>query len=187
MQGDKITKRILDDAVAKANSIVDEAKLQAEETLGKANSFAKTKQEEMLKKVGDYKISAAEKYNTLLKIEGNKILLKTKQNVLEKLKQKAIEDILNLRKEDMLKFLANLIKQYANKDETLKFNIKKITKEDVTSLDVVKKLNLKVEKLNEDEEGLVLSNASFDKNLLFSTLVNSAFEEKEDEISKILF
>ena len=120
MQADKITNRILEDANLKANSVLKEAETQAKSIIDKATEYANNKKAEILKKVEDFKISTQEKYQTLLKIEGNKILLKTKQNILDDLRTKATDFLVNLPKEEKLKFLEKLIKKYAEKEENRK-------------------------------------------------------------------
>ena len=187
MQGEKITKKIIEDAKLKANSIIEDAQNQADLILTEAKKFADDKKEETLKKVENFKESTIEKYNTLLKIEENKILLNERQNILNDLKKEAKAFLLDMKKEDMLKFLDKIIKSYAEKEETLLFNIKDVNKKDLSALESVKKLKLNVVESSLDEEGIVLSNKNCDKNLLFSSLIDCSFEKNDWKINELLF
>ena len=187
MQADKITKKILEEASAMASSILEDAESQSKLMQNKADDFVLTQKKEVETKIENFKTSVEEKYNTLLKIEGNKILLKSKQDILNRVKETALNNLVNLSKQESLKFLTSLIKKYASKGETLYFSFKNINQQDILDLPCVKELNLNVKKANFDETGIILSNENCDKNLLFNTLIETAFEEKEDEINKILF
>ena len=187
MQGDKITKQIIEDANLFANSIVEEAKTQANSILNEAHEFSEKQIADATKKIQEYKVTVKEKYETLLKIETKKEQLKNKQQVLQNLKLQAVDFLIKQKKEEKLKFLNKLIKKYAQKGDIVLFNVEGLTKTDLQSIQSVKDLNLKVEKSDLEEEGIILSSTNCDKNLLFSTLVLNAFEENENEIIKILF
>lgn len=188
IQGDKIVNRILSDATAKAEDITSVAKSQAEEIIAKATAFAEEqlKEAEKISKQNNKKIE--EKYATLSKIEGNKILLKAKQNMLEDLKSKALSFLLSSSKREMLLFVENLLKEHASKDETLLLNIENLSIEDVKCLNIVKKLNLKVEaNKNKEQIGIILSTKACDKNLLFENLIEDAFVNNQEDIYKLLY
>lgn len=188
IQGDAIVNRILSDATARAEDITAVAKSQAEEIVEKARSFAKEKLKEAEKISKQNNQSVEEKYATLSKIEGNKILLKAKQEILEDLKTKALSFLLSMSKKEMLVFIENLLKEHASKDETLLFNIENVNLNDIKDLSIVKKLNLSVEEnKNKEQVGIILSNACCDKNLLFDSLIEDAFLNSQEDIYRLLF
>lgn len=187
MQADKITSRILEDANLKATSVLEEAENQAKYILNEADDYSKKQQEQTLKKVEEYKNAVRDKYDILLKIDVKKEELKNKQQILENLKENAVNFLSNLPKQDKIKLLNKLIKKYAEVGDIVLFNINGLTKADILAIKSVKDLNLKVENLTSEEEGVILSIKKCDKNLLFSTLVMSYFEENEKDIIKILF
>ena len=187
MQGQAIVNRILLDAQEKAKQVVDNANLKAEEILANAENFANEKQQEAELKAQEKTAEIADRNNTLAKIEGRKIILNKKQNILKDLKNQALDVLLSLKKADMLKMIEKLLKKNATSAETLFVNVKGITLKDVNSLEVVKKLKLDVCKGSFEQEGLVLSSESCDKNLLFADLISVAFDEVADEINAVLF
>ena len=87
----------------------------------------------------------------------------------------------------MLALVEKLLKENAEENETLLFNIKNVTKDDIESLKITKSLKLKVEKSKSENQGIVLSNNKCDKNLLFKDLVFYAFDNNQAEINNILF
>lgn len=188
IKGDAIVNRILSDATAKAEDIISVAKSQAEEIVAKAQSFAKEKHKEAEKVSKENNKKVEEKYATLSKIEGNKILLKAKQKVIEDLKVKALQFLLSKPKKEMLLFVESLLKEHASKDETLLLNISDIDVSDVKTLSVVKKLNLHVEEnKNSEQVGIILTSACCDKNLLFESLIEDAFVNNQEDIYRLLF
>lgn len=188
IQGDAIVNRILSDATAKAEDITSVAKSQAEEIVANAQLFAKErlKEAEKISKQNDKKIE--EKYATLSKIEGNKILLEAKQKVLEDLKTKALGFLLSKPKKEMLVFIEELLKEHASNGETLLVNVENVNVKDVEALNIVKKLGLKVEEnKNKEQVGFILSSEACDKNLLFSSLIEDAFMESQEDVYRLLF
>jgi len=187
MQGQAIVNRILLDAQEKAKEIIETAELKASEILADAKEFEQTKQTKAEEKSQEKASEIAERNNTLAKIEGRKIILNKKQNILKDLKQQALDVLLQLEKPKMLELVEKLLKKNAEKNETLFVNIKGLTNKDIEGLEIVKKLSLNVSKAEFDSVGLVLSNDSCDKNLLFEDLISASFSEVEDEVNAILF
>ena len=188
IQGDAIVNRILSDATAKAEDITNVAKSQAEELLASAKTFAKDKLKEAEKISKQNNKKVEEKYVTLSKIEGNKVLLQAKQQVLEDLQTKALNFLLNQQKKQMLTFVEDLLKQYASKNEKLLLNIDGLTIADVKALKTVKELNLEVKaNKNSEQVGIVLETENCDKNLIFESLIEDAFLNCQEEIYRLLF
>lgn len=188
MQGDAIVNRILADGKLKADEIVEEAKQKAFKITKEAEEYATSKTEETENIINERAEQIKERYVVLARIEGNKIILNKKQELLTTLKQKALETLLKLSKDDMLSFIEKLLKENASKGETLKVNIDNVTLKDVENLKTVKAKELKVVKnKNSSEIGIILSSANVDKNLTFAELINDAYLQSQGEIGKILF
>ncbi len=188
MQGDAIVNRILADGKLKADEIVEEAKQKAFKINREAEEYATSKTEEAERIITERAQQIQERYVVLARIEGNKIILNKKQELLSNLKQKVLETLLKQDKATMLSLIEKLLKENASKGETLKINIDSVALKDVEALKVVKDKALKVTKnKNKDEIGIILSSANMDKNLTFAELINDAYSTSQGEISKILF
>ena len=188
MQGDAIVKRILSDAKNKADEVVLQAEEKAKAIVDSAKEYSDKKQNETAMKAQEKSQQIFDRYETLSRIEGNKILLNKKQNVLKDLKNQALDVLLGLDKKEKLKLIEKLIKDNAEKEETVLLNVKGLTISDVEELKVVKSLSLKVEKNKvENQIGIILSSKTCDKNLLFADLIENAFENNQLEINRLLF
>lgn len=188
MQGENIVNRILADGKLKAEEVIEQAKLKAFQINKEAEDYANSKLEETQNAIAERTKQIEDRYVVLSRIEGNKIILNKKQEILATLKQKALEELLKTDKKKMLSFIEKLLKQNASKGETLKLNVNGITIKDVETLKVVKEKSLKVT-ANKDKSqiGLVLTSSTMDKNLIFAELINSAYENCQDEVGNILF
>jgi len=188
MQGDAIVNRIINDANLKVSESVEQANKKASEILSVADNYAKELSQDALVEASKNAKDLADRYTTLAKIEGNKVLLNKKQNILKDLKSKALSVLLGLKHEDMLSLIKKLIKENASKGETLFICVPDFKEEEIANLKEVKDLNLTVkENKNKQEKGLILSSESCDKNLLFKDLIDVVFEQNQEEIVKILF
>ena len=188
MQGEAIVKRILSDANLRAEEIVFEAEEKANLILQDSKEYAENKIKKAQKQAEEKSQQIFERYETLSRIEGNKIMLNKKQNILKDLKNEALDVLLSLSKQEKLDLVSNLLKNNAESGETVLLNIKGLTNKDVEDLEVTKKLKLKVDKnKNEKQVGIILSSESCDKNLLFNTLIADIFEQNQLDINKLLF
>ena len=188
MQGDAIVERILSDAKNKADEVVLQAEEKAKAIIDSAKEYSDKKQKETVVKAQEKSQQIFDRYETLSRIEGNKILLNKKQNVLKDLKNQALDVLLALDKKEKLELIEKLIKDNAEKEETVLLNVKGLTISDIEELKVVKSLSLKVEKNKvENQIGIILSSKTCDKNLLFASLIENAFENNQLEINRLLF
>ena len=188
MQGEAIVKRILEDAKLKADECVNEAYNKAKQILDVADNYTKKKREEVENSSNEKQQQISDRYETLSKIEGNKIILNKKQNILKDLKLKALNVLLSLQKKEKLALIEKLLKANAEESEQLLLNIEGVDVKDVEEMEVVKKLKLKVSKnKNAKQVGIILSSTNCDKNLLFSSLIENAFEQEQGDINKLLF
>lgn len=188
MQGEIIANRILQDGQIRADEIIEEAKQKAQKINSEAEEYALSKKEETQNIINEKAMQIQERYVVLSRIEGNKIILNKKQELLSNLKQKTLEALLKQDKAILLSFIEKLLKENASKGETLKINTGNISVKDVEALKIVKDKNLKVtNNKNSEEIGLILSSENMDKNLTFAELINDAYLQCQGEIGKILF
>ena len=187
MQGDKIVERILLDASNTSSQILTHAQEKAEMLELEAKEFVKNQTELANKKMIEDKEFIKEKYNTLLKIEQRKLLLKSKQNLIKDLKNEVLSVLLNKSKKELLNFVELLLTKNASKGETVLFNLEDIEEKDLSTLSIVKKLELKVVKSKGLEKGIILEGKNVDKNLIFVDLIEKTFEENQEEINSLLF
>lgn len=187
VQSQAITTRILQDAYEKGEEIKKAYSDKAQIILLEAKNYEQEKQKE-LKLVEKAKQSELEdRYSTLAKIEGNKIVLQSKQRLLESVKTQALNFILAWNKEKTLSFVDKLIQKNADAEDSVVFNLKDISVEEIYSLQSISNLNLKCIKDESLDYGLILSGKNCDKNLLFSALIENAYLDAENEICFLLF
>ncbi|MBQ3047926.1 MAG: hypothetical protein IJD48_02805 [Clostridia bacterium] len=187
VQSQMITTKILQDAYDKGEEIKNSYSLKAQQILLEAKNFEQQKQKELKQTVKLMQLELEDRYSTLAKIEGNKIVLKTKQKLLQSVKNQALNFILAWDKQKILDFVDKLIKLNAEASDKVVFNLKDISVEDIQSLNSVSGLDLKCQKDNSIDYGVVLIGNTCDKNLLFCSLIENEYMKHENDICKILF
>ena len=100
MQGEVIVNRILNDAKLKADEILSNANSKVEEINLEIEEYANKKSNEVAIKLEETSKQIQERYATLARIDGNKIILKSKQNVIKDLKKEALNALLQLNKQE---------------------------------------------------------------------------------------
>ena len=185
MQGDKIVQKILQDANEKSEKIIDDAKSKVKEIENQFKDYSKKENAKLLNNVKIEIMKLQDKYQVLENIESRKIYLLRKQEVLDELKKKAFEVLLSKTKKEKLRLIQRLLLNNAEKNQTLLVLFDGITLSDVKSLSIVKKLSLIVKKGS--EQGLILIQDNFDKNLSLRNLIQESFEKNESQILSLLF
>ena len=145
MQGEVIVNRILNDAKLKANEILENANSKVEEINLEIEEYANKKSNEVATKLEETSKQIKDRYATLARIDGNKIILKSKQNVIKDLKKEALNALLQLNKQELIVFIEKIIKSNASENEVLLLNIANISISDVQELEIVKNLKLNVQ------------------------------------------
>ena len=184
MQGKIIADQIIIDAKAEAKKIADKTQVLVDDLREKYLDYVSAETEELNKRLKEEEERLEQSYASNFRIEKTKIVYKIKQEILFSLKQKAIEEILQFDKKKKLKFVDTLLKYNAEKGETLYINYPGLTLADIKKMPIVKKLSLKVAKGS--DLGLILSSDKMDKNLLFESLVDVAYEKHEKEITSLI-
>ena len=188
MQGEVIVNRILNDAKLKADEILANANSKVEEINLEIEEYANKKSNEVAIKLEEASKQIQDRYATLARIDGNKIILKSKQNVIKDLKKEALNALLQLNKQELIGFIEKLIKSNASENEVLLLNVANISISDVQELEIVKNLKLNVqENKNKKQIGIILCSEICDKHLLFDQLIADILEQNEAEINNLLF
>lgn len=185
MQGKIIADQIVFDAKAQAKKIAEKTQILVDDLRTKYLDYVAMQTEALNKKLKDAEDSLEQSYASNFKIEKTKIVYKVKQEILFCLKQKALDEMLAFDKKKKLKFVDTLIKYNAEKGEILYINYPGLSLIDIRNMPITKKLSLKV--LKGSDIGLILSSDKMDKNLLFSSLIDSAYEKHEKEIADLIF
>ena len=187
MNEELFLNRILDDANIEAKKIIDSANTEIDNLKKDLNEFDNQLNKNTSSELEKYKEKCLENYENILKFNKNKLILEVKNIVLNDVQIKAVEKIKNLKKDEMIVFLSKILEKNAENNEVLNYNINNIEDNDLAKLDIVKKLNLRIKKDLSIESGIVLSTEIYDKNLSFKNLIKELFDEKQKEISDILF
>jgi len=106
---EKITKRIIEDAEAKARIIEEQARQEARALMEQARADASQKREELLKKA---EADGEESYKRLIAVaglEGRKEILRAKQEMIDEAFQKALEKVCRLKDQDYQSLLEKMI------------------------------------------------------------------------------
>ena len=185
---DALVKKIVDDAAAKSEAILKEAKDYCEKAIAEAKQTArdmKAAEASRAKKDADKII---ENKQTLSSIETKKATLTYKREIVESVYSRTVELMKKMSKTEYSALIAALIDKYAEEGDTVI-----LSKNAPLSVDEVKKmkkassLGLAVQKTGEFDGGMVLAGKKFDKDLTFSALVEAVKEETETEVAEKLF
>lgn len=191
MSKELIIEKILSDAKAKADEIIASAKQKADKILkdakaGLDNDYEKSVQEakalvpELLRR----KLSVAE-------LESKKILLNSKQKVLEKVFAGAVEDIRALSNEKYLEYIEKML--LANAEDGDEVIVAESDKKIVTRDFIEKVAKQKGIKLKLKSEygsfigGLILVSRCCSKNMTLELELALLREEKEAKIARMIF
>lgn len=178
--GEKEVQRILDDAKERANSVISEAKDRAREEMLRCEERANKFLPEQERRI----CSVAE-------LERKKLLTATKQEVLNGSFKLAAERIRALPDEDYLAIIRRMIISSAEDgDKVIISNLDKerITEEFITSLAEELHISLILSKEYGDFiGGVLLSSASYDKNLTLECELALIREGAESSLAEILF
>ena len=187
MNENVILDRILNDANIQSKQIIDNANQEIDNLKLSLEDFDSELKQKYESETQKFKKHCLEYYNSNLEFGKRRLVLEAKNDILNDLKEKTIEKIANFSKEQKVNFIEKLIAQNAEENEILEYNIDSINDEDLSNLEIVKKLNLKISKNPLIKKGIVLSTLIYDKNLSFESVVNELFNKRKNEILKVLF
>ncbi len=185
---DALIAKIISDGEEEAAKILAAADKYYDETVQKAENAASEYIEAQRAETEAYIKNLKDGKETLGNLESKKILLAARQSLVETVYKRAVNKLGELNKKDCLDLIGKLISEYAEQGETVILpKDGEITAEEVSALDVVQKLGLKVEKTGMHGGGIILSGKQFDKDLSFAALADSVREKTESEVARKLF
>ncbi|NCA66831.1 MAG: hypothetical protein EOM87_02060 [Clostridia bacterium] len=191
MSKELIIEKILADAEIKAAEIVQGAQKNAGCIIADVTSET---QESSAKAIADAEALAPEQMRRKLSVaelEAKKILLKAKQEVLEKVFESAQDDIRALPKEKYLAFIKDMLT--ANAEDGDIVIISEIDKALITKAfvaEVAQAMGIKLQLSNECgtfKGGIILSSRCCNKNMTLELELATLREEKEAKIARMIF
>lgn len=189
---DKIIEQILAEAKQKAQSIIDDADQKAADIINKAQEEAVLSCRQLAEqgqRDAERVISFAE---SSAHIEGKKLILQTKSNIIDGIIKEAHKSILSLNDKDYFEVLLNMIKLFArNEDGQLLLNQKDLNRlpanfEAKASKAIGKKLTVSKDCCKIDG-GFILSYGGIEENCSFDTIFKVKNEQLRDKVSSIVF
>lgn len=188
---DAIIDKILFDAKAQSENIINEAKDKAKDIISKAKSQVKAYSEEEIKRAESMLDDIEKRKVTVANLEVRKILLSAKQNVINETFNNSLEKIVNLNKSEYLKIIKGMLRAHAQDKDIVV--ISKNDKETITKTfinDTSKELGIKLtlsNKYGDFKGGIVLSSENYDKNITLDVELNTIRDEVEPKVAKMIF
>ena len=190
---EKITGRITADMDREIASIQAEARRQADEITASAAAQAKRESEEILARGRRAASERLERLKSAARMEGGKLELAAKQEMLSKAYDLALEKLVNLPDKEYVNLLADLaVKASSTGREAVIFSQKDRARYGKA---VVTQANEKLgdghltmsEQSRPIQGGLILSDGDVEVNCTFETLVRLQRGEMDREVAKVLF
>ena len=184
----ELLNAILDEAKAKAAAIREEAERNARQKEQQAASDVQAYLDECASRDAMDAADLISRRKVAAGMEGKKALLAEKRALLGEVRSRLVERLYALPHEDYLHVVDVLLTAYAAEGDCV--YIAKgcaVTYGDVQSLDVCRKLHLKVDYGATVRSGVLLSGLAVDKDLSFEALADGVFAEQEMELAKRLF
>ena len=187
MKEHSIIEKIISDAEAKANLTIADAERAAADTLREADEKAeKTRKEQLellVKRDEDY----VEKKKINARLDCNKLILKTKIEILDDVFSRALRILKDLGEKEYVDFCGRMIEKYAQEGDEVVLSSSCRYRDKINALPVIKALSLKTGKTGSFAGGVILIGEKTDKNLTFETIIASEREKKQAEIAEKLF
>ncbi|HAN21996.1 MAG: hypothetical protein A2Y15_05530 [Clostridiales bacterium GWF2_36_10] len=189
---EKLVKHIEDEAQAAADIVISEAKKKADELLEKAKAEGELKSAEILQRSQLDVQAALNRSDSTALLQEKKLLLKAKQQMIDKILSDAKEKLFNLPDSEYFDVILKMIKKYALKQTgKIAFSIKDKARMPVDFEERVKKelssiLFIANETRNIDG-GFILIYGDVEENCSFDALFFAAKETLQDKVSSILF
>lgn len=192
MSIEKITSKIVSDAEKIAGDTLNEAKVQSDGILAEANKKAEEIIKEAAVKGSDEKEKLISRRKAVAEIDGRKIILQQKQQLIAECFDKAVDKIVAMEKDDYIKFLAKTAKNTGITQGEVIMNEKDAKNIGPEFIEVLakeipgSKITLSEEKRN-IKGGFLLRNGSVYINGTIEALLEEAKEDLVGEVAGILF
>lgn len=192
MSIEKIISKILNDAEENARVILDEAKAQSKEILSQAEKRAESITADAEKRGAREKEKLISRRRAVADIDGRKIILEQKQNLIAQCFEKAIDQIISRDRGQYLEFLAAAVKHTGSRSGELILN-----GQDAASLgeELITKLQQELPgsqiRLSKETRnirgGFLLKNGSVYINGTIEAMLEETREELTGEVAGVLF
>lgn len=188
MSKEQVVERIISDATAEAQAIVQEAENKAAKLLADASARVKTAREETEKEMLAKRNSILEKRAADARLDGAKILLREKRRVLDTVYDEAHSRLIELSKENALELIKRLLTAYAEEGDEIIFSKGFPYKEDVAQFPIIAERNLKISaETQELNGGIRLIGEKAEKDLTYEAILKADREEYQAALAKELF
>ena len=184
-----IINKIISDAELKAQEISSETEKKAEDLIANAKEWVEQYNSAQQKLLDTELEEIISKRNRLAELDSRKLILKTKQDLIEKVLGLCYEKLAKLSKKDYLSLIEKLIEKNAeDNDEIVLSKDNVLSKKDISSLKVFGTKKLSVSDNSGDFiGGIRLVGKNCDKDLTFKSIIDSKKDSLIIEISKCLF
>ncbi|MFW6381410.1 MAG: V-type ATP synthase subunit E [Bacillota bacterium] len=195
MEGiDRIKERILKDARQQADQELEEAEDQAEQIKVRADKDAGSRKEELVTRAETEAEDTRERIISMAELEMRKKRLATKQEMIQKAFDKALERLKNLDAEEYEDLLIGMILDNleSGQEEIIlsPHDREQLSDKFLDKLQQAadRELNLKLaEETREIEGGFILSGEGIESNNSFESLIRIEKSEIETKIAELLF
>lgn len=188
MSKEAIVERIVSDAEAEAETILQNARGKAAATIAAASARAEQGRRDSEAEVKEKRESILDRKAAAARLECAKILLSEKRRVIDGVYAEALKRLNALDKAECLALTARLLTEYAEEGDVIEFAENYPCAEDAARLPVTaeKKLSVSSRRAKIDG-GFLLYGVSSDKNLSYGALLAADREEYQAEIAAELF
>lgn len=188
MGKEDIVGRIIFDAEESARATVAAAEEKAAQRIAEAEAQAEQTKKRTEAEVAEKVKSIFDGKAATARLDCAKILLGAKREVIDAVYSRAVEELVNLSKEDTLSLANGLLKRYAEEGDCIVFAENYRYVAEVSSLSVVKEKKLKISpEKAEIEGGFLLVGERSDKNLSYEAILSADREEGQAEIAAQVF
>lgn len=193
---EKIIKHIEDDAAAISKSILSEAESKAQEIVSAAKAEGEKKRAEITERSKLEVEASLSRAESAALLREKKIILNTKQEIIEDVITKAKESLEKLPEKEYFDVIINMVKKNAlNKAGYIVFSKKDKGRLAENFQDVINEIlagnsgaTLTIsEETREINGGFILIYGDIEENCSFDALFLAARESLQDKVSKVLF
>ncbi|WP_130870679.1 V-type ATP synthase subunit E [Intestinimonas massiliensis (ex Afouda et al. 2020)] len=190
---EKITGRIAEDAGREIDSLLADARRQADEITARYEAQARRESEDIISRGKRNADERVERLASVAQLDARKLELAAKQEMLARAYDLALEQLLNLPEKEYVALLADLaVKASSTGREAVIFSQKDRTRYGKA---VVTQANERLgdghltlsEQTRPIKGGLILSDGDVEVNCTFETLVRLQRGEMDREVAKVLF
>lgn len=190
---EKITGRIAEDAGREIDSLLADARRQADEITARYEAQAQRESEDIISRGKRNADERVERLASVAQLDARKLELAAKQEMLARAYDLALEQLLNLPEKEYVALLADLaVKASSTGREAVIFSQKDRTRYGKA---VVTQANERLgdghltlsEQTRPIKGGLILSDGDVEVNCTFETLVRLQRGEMDREVAKVLF